>query len=119
MTLCDLALQVLIRFASLTTMCLGNATLLSISSVKSENNSRWTRSNIKYTCYSKLFLAITLAFCRTMARASDDEEDSSDEELLNVPCTAEENDLTGVVQPLTKAAPIVMNIRVGTTTTVI
>ena len=72
---------------------------------------------VKYKIYSlfRVILAITLAFCRTMARASDDEEDSSDEELLNVPCTAEENDLTGVVQPLTKAAPIVMNIRVGFT----
>ena len=76
---------------------------------------------VKYKVYLlfRVILAITSAFCRTMARASDDEEDSSDEELLNVPCTAEENDLTGVVQPLTKAAPIVMNIKVGTTTTVI
>lgn len=44
--------------------------------------------------------------------AKDSDEDDSDEENLNVPCTAEENDLTGIVQPFSRTPAIVMNIRV-------
>lgn len=42
----------------------------------------------------------------------DSDQDSSDEEAINVPCTEEENSLTGVVQPFVKPAPIIMNIKV-------
>ncbi|KAF6031356.1 hypothetical protein EB796_010337 [Bugula neritina] len=47
-------------------------------------------------------------FCRTMAKDSDE---SSDDEVLNVPCSAEKDDLTSSIQPMSRAAAIVMNIR--------
>lgn len=52
---------------------------------------------------------IVVAYCRTMAKDSDEE---SDDEVVNVPCTAEENDMTGVIQPFSRTASIVMNIKV-------
>ena len=58
---------------------------------------------------TSLFVVLT-AFCHRMAKDSDD----SDDEVLNVPCTAEENDTSDMVQPFTRAASIVMNIRVRT-----
>ncbi|XP_067947693.1 protein SON-like isoform X2 [Watersipora subatra] len=48
------------------------------------------------------------SFCRSMARDSDSE---SDDEVLNTPCTAEENDTSDMLQPFSRAAAIVMNIR--------
>ena len=45
-----------------------------------------------------------------MARDSDED---SDDDVLNVPCTADENETSDVLQPFTRAASIVMNIKVG------
>ena len=54
-------------------------------------------------------LLVFPAFCRSMARDSDED---SDDDVLNVPCTADENDTSDVLQPFTRAASIVMNIKV-------